>query len=142
MKKLVIDSSVIIKWLNQEDEAFVEEAEAILGDLRSEKVTLLAPELTKYEIGNALLVGKKLTLNQIKEALEFLYDLPIQFVADSQELSISTYKIGHKSHLTYYDASFVALAKKENATLVTDNPKHQAKTTEISSIALKYYRKI
>lgn len=140
MIKFVIDSSIIIKWLNQKDETFVEKAEEILRDFRSGKVVLLAPELTKYEIGNTLLVGKKLTLNQMQEALEFFYGLPIHFFADSSELSASAYRIGYGTNMTYYDASFVALAKKENVPLITDNVKHQGKTKEIKVIALKDYK--
>jgi predicted nucleic acid-binding protein len=41
--------------------------------------------------------------------------------------------------MTYYDASFVALARIENAVLVTDNPKHQAKQLAVKVISLKDY---
>lgn len=45
----------------------------------------------------------------------------------------------NETNITYYDASFIALAKLENAQLVTDNPKHQGKTTEVKVIALQDY---
>ena len=49
-------------------------------------------------------------------------------------------EIAESAGITYYDASFMALAKQEKATLVTDNPKHQRKIQGIKVIALKNYR--
>ncbi len=52
---------------------------------------------------------------------------------------IETYKIAQETNITYYDASFMSLAKQLNATLVTDNIKHQGKATDIKVISLKDY---
>ena len=59
-----------------------------------------------------------------KALLTSFYSLPIQFIAQSQNSAKETYNIAHKEHVTYYDASFIALAIQENAILVTDNIKH------------------
>ncbi len=141
MKKVIVDTSVIVKWLNQEDEKGVDKAEEILADSQSGEIELLVPELAKYEVGNVLLIRKKLTLFQIEETLSFLYALPIQFITHSLELAKSTYEIAQAAQITYYDASFVALAKREKALLVTDNPKHQSRQVDIDVkvIPLKDY---
>ncbi len=139
MQKLVIDSSVIIKWLNHVDEQLVDKAEEILQDVQSGKVKLLAPELAKYEVCNSLLIKKKLSPAQMKEALEAFYMLPIQFFDDSLQLAEFAYFTGDNIHITYYDAAFLALAQLENASLVTDNVKHHGKTKEIHVIPLKEY---
>lgn len=55
------------------------------------------------------------------------FALPIQFVAQSKEVAQETYKIAQETDITYHDPCFIALAKQEDAELVTDNPKHQAK---------------
>lgn len=139
MQKVVVDSSVILKWLNQKDELCLSQAEAVLQDAKLGQIQLLAPELAKYEIGNTLLVGKKLSPKQLEEALDFFFALPIQFFPDSIELANNSYKIGYDAKITYYDAAFLALAKQEEATLVTDNIKHQNKTTKVKVIPLKDY---
>lgn len=139
MTKLVIDSSVILKWLNQENEKLIDKAEKVLMDAREGNVVLLVPELAKYEIGNALLLSKKLTSSQMKEAFSFLYSLPLKFFPHLLDLAESTYQIARKATITYYDASFIALAKQEDAILVTDNPKHQAKQLDVKVIPLKEY---
>jgi len=42
--------------------------------------------------------------------------------------------------ITYYDASFIALAQQENAIFITDNTKHQGKTSEVKVIPLSKYK--
>lgn len=139
MKKLVVDSSVMVKWLHQEDEERLEQADRIIKDAQEGKIVIIAPELSKYEVGNALLLKKKLFPNEAKILLDSFYLLPIQFIAQSQDIANETYAIAHRVNMTYYDASFVALAKQENAVLVTDNPKHQGKTKEIEVKPLQNY---
>lgn len=138
MKQVVVDSSVTVKWINQVDEARLDQADKLLMDAQSGSVSLLAPELSKYEIGNALL-RKGLDLSRAYTSLGTVYQLPVTFVPESEELAKQTYKLADQTGITYYDASFVALAKQQNAILVTDNPKHQGKVKEISVIPLGNY---
>lgn len=138
MKSSVIDSSVIVKWVNQIDEKFLDRADKLLRDAQAGSVALFAPELSKYEIGNALL-KKKLEIPLAYETLGTVSLLPITFIPESENLAKETYRIAQQIGVTYYDASFIALAKQEKATLITDNPKHQGKTTEIEVIPLADY---
>ena len=115
--KMVVDSSVILKWLFQENEANLDVADALLKSSLDGKVTSLAPELAKYEVGNVLLTAKKLTAEQGMEAMEVLYALPIRFVPESGKIAKETFVSGVQGGVTYYDASFVALAKQEKRTL-------------------------
>lgn len=138
MKPIVVDSSVTVKWINQIDEKLLLQADKLLANAQAGSISLLAPELSKYEVGNAL-IKKGLKLPLAYESLGTVYQLPITFIPESEELAKQTYRIAQKAEVTYYDASFIALAKQEDAILVTDNPKHQAKTTEITVTALQDY---
>lgn len=138
MKTIVVDTSVSVKWINQIDEQFIEESSKLLRDAQIGSVTLLAPELSKYEIGNALL-KKNLDATRANAALGTVYQLPITFISQTESLAQESYKIAQNAGVTYYDASFMALAKQEHATLVTDNPKHQGKSTDITVVPLKDY---
>ncbi len=140
MKTLVIDSSVITKWVNQSNEQNVEDADNILNKTFLYEVELIAPELAKYELGNVLLKGKQLTLAEARITLNTLYSLPITFITESEELAKETYAIALDTNITYYDASFISLAKQYNATLVTDNMKHQGKVKDINVVSLKDYK--
>ena len=141
MKKVVVDSSVIVKWLNQQNENHLQQAEKLFLDaINYKKIEFIAPELVKYEIGNVLTVAKKLESKQVRQALSFFYSFPIEFFSDNQILSIQTHKIVFHTHTTYYDASFMALAKQEKAVLITDNLKHQKPIKGVKVIALKDYK--
>ncbi len=138
MQRLIIDSSVIVKWLNQTNEKSLEQADEILSQAREGKVELFSTELAKYEIGNVL-ITKKLTPEDATISLTTLYSIPITFIAESENLAKQTYDLAFKLGLTYYDASFISLAKQYNATLVTENIKHQGKSSEIEVKSLKDY---
>ena len=132
MQQVVVDSSVIVKWLNQQNEKDLKQAETLLKDVQHGQIDLIAPELAKYEIGNVLLVVKQLPFAQAREALEFFFSIPITFVPETQTLAESTYRIGQELNITYYDASFLSVAEQLGAPLVTDNIKHQGKTSEMN----------
>lgn len=141
MIKVVIDSSVTVKWLNQKDEKNLQQAELLfLKAVKDNAIQLLAPELTKYEVGNVLSVAKKLEDKLLSESLRFFYSIPIKFIKDSLELSQITTKIVKDYNVTYYDAAFLSVAKQESATLITDNPKHQSKIKGVKVVALKDYK--
>ncbi len=139
--KIVLDSSVIVKWLNITNESHIDIADQIMESAIKRDIELIAPDLAKYEIANVLLKGKKLTQEEAKISLTTLYSLPIAFINESFELSIVTYTYAHKLGITYYDASFLSLAKKYNATLITENIKHQKKTSEIDVVSLADYKR-
>ncbi len=136
---IVIDSSVIIKWLSEDNENHLEEADKILRDAQEKRIVLIAPELTKYEVGNVLLFSKHLSPEQAQIILAKFFNLPLSFVSESEESARETYSIAHDLNITYYDASFLSLAKQYNAILVTDNIKDQGKKSDIQVISLKDY---
>lgn len=145
MKTIVTDSSVMVKWVSKDDEPNLKQADKLLKDVEAGKVSLVAPELAKYEIGNALL-KKGLTPVQAFQSLGTIYSLPVMFVPESEELAIETYQMAQKARsgsdlrFTYYDAAFTALAKSQNAVLVTDNPKHHKKIAGVNVLPLEDYK--
>lgn len=139
MNTLVVDTSVFVKWLNQTNEKYLENADKILDDVKTGQVELVIPELIKYEIGNVLLKGKQLIPNQAYISLGTAYSLPVTFVTESEEQAKETYALAHKLGISYYDASFMSLAKQYNATLITDNVKDQGRDSSIKVVALKDY---
>lgn len=138
-QKLIIDSSVIVKWLNEENEDHINEADQILKDCQNGEITLYTPEISKYEVANALLKGKKLTITQVKDCFISLYTLPLTFLTEKEETALVAYEIALKNEITYYDAVFLAHAKTLQAVVVTDNPKHQGKDTTVKVIPLAQY---
>lgn len=135
---LIIDSSVIVKWLNQTKETNIEQADRIIKEATAGNITLYAPELAKYEVGNVL-IKKGVTPTNVASLFTILYSLPIIFVAESSEIAQDTFSLAYELGITYYDASFLAVAKQYDALLVTENVKHQGKSSEVKVVALKDY---
>lgn len=135
----------MVKWVSHDKEPNLTQADQILRDVQEEKIVLVAPELAKYEIGNALL-KKGLSAKQAFQSLGTIYSLPVQFISETEDLAVQTYQLAEEARLsgnknfTYYDASFAALAKQEGATLVTANPKHQKKAKNVRVLAIEDYR--
>lgn len=136
---LVLDSSVIVKWLNSVDEENIDKTDKILADTLKGKLELIAPELAKYEIGNVLLLKKKLSKEEAEFSFQALYTYPIQFIAESEDLAKETYRLASTLGITYYDAAFLSLAKQYDALLVTENVKHQGKSKAVKVISLQDY---
>lgn len=135
----VVDTSVMIKWLNEHDERHLQQADNILTDAEQNLIKLYTPTLAHYEIGNALLKGKQLSVSDAKSCFAVLAKLPILFIHETIDLAEQTYEIGERYGMSYYDATFVALAQSLEASLITDNVRHQGKVSEVSVIPLKTY---
>lgn len=136
---IVVDSSVIAKWVNTQREENISQANKILDDAKAQKVELFTSEVAKYEVGNALLVKKGLELTRAYISLGTVYNLPLHFVPETQKLAELTYKTGQDLNITYYDASFLSVAEQLGASLITDNVKHHGKSTRVRVISLKDY---
>ncbi|MBI5356415.1 type II toxin-antitoxin system VapC family toxin [Candidatus Collierbacteria bacterium] len=136
--KLVIDSSVMVKWVNSQEEKHLVQADKLAIDCKQGKVKLLAPELAKYEVGNALW-KKKLDLPKAKVSLATIFASPVEFIKQDELQAMRTMEIALDKKITFYDASFLSLAESTSAALVTDNPKHQKKFSGVKVISLKDY---
>ncbi|MBI3577462.1 type II toxin-antitoxin system VapC family toxin [Candidatus Gottesmanbacteria bacterium] len=137
--KFVVDSSVLVKWVNSQDEQYLQEADALANDCKKGKVILIAPELAKYEVGNALW-KKVLPIPQAQASLGTIYAGPVEFVKQDEAQAMRAMEIAVSSRMTFYDASFVSLAEQRGAKLVTDNPKHQQKVKSVTVVPIKEYR--
>lgn len=139
-KLVVVDSSVAVKWCSGLKEEKLDKANRIFLDGAAGKIEIYLPELAKYEVGNALM-NKGLEPSLAKASLDPLYIPPLKFVALDEGLADLTMDIALQAKITYYDASFLALAQKLKAVLITDNPKHQKKLpAKIKVVALEDYK--
>lgn len=135
----VVDSSVIVKWISTEGEILIKQADALLQKSQSKSYTLLASELARYEVGNAIL-RKAFSLPQKIACLENLSALPLQYVRLSSQDAIAALELAQKYKITYYDTVFIVLAKNFSCPLITDNPKHQKRVEDVKVIPLATYK--
>lgn len=137
-KRIVVDASVMVKWLRSEREELLEQADRLLQDVQKGTVKIFAPELAKYEVGNVL-VKRKLLLDEAKTSLATYYSLPITFIPETKELAQKAYKFADELNITYFDGTYISLAEELNSVLVTENVKHLSKSKKVKVLPLSQY---
>jgi len=114
---MVIDTSVVAKWFVEEDER--DKSILVRNQLLSGKISLVAPRLLIYEMGNVLTLNTNLNSKEISDALRSLVDIGLEiYVMGFDELEMAA-KISRKFNITFYDAVFASLAKILDTKLVT-----------------------
>jgi predicted nucleic acid-binding protein len=121
--KIVVDTSVLIKWIKRRDEELRREALALLGIIQRRPLEVTAPALLLYEVGNLLLWKTQLDSGGVAAALEQILDLPITIVNPEAALLRRAARLGRELRLTFYDSSFLALAEELDCLLITADRK-------------------
>ena len=117
--KIVVDTSVLIKWIKIKDEELLAEARRLLRQVETKALTVHVPALLLYEIGNILLIKTDLDPDGLEKAVDDLEALPFIVAPPATPLLRRASRVGKEHGLTFYDASFLALAVELDCPLVT-----------------------
>ena len=121
--KIVIDTSVLIKWIKTKNEDLLKEARRLRTTIERRPLDVHVPALLLYEVGNILLLKTDLDVAGLDIALSDLEALPFIVAPPATPLLRRAARLGKELGLTFYDASFLALAVELNCPLVTaDGP--------------------
>ena len=140
MEAYVIDTSVVLKWFNQENESDVEIAHQIYKDMLDNIIVLVVPSIVIIEIINALNKGKNVPLAAIKKSIHDFFSLPLTIKESSQTILEQTAEIMETYNIAAYDALFVATAKDENCKLISADTKAHGKITDGTVLMLDHYQ--
>jgi predicted nucleic acid-binding protein len=123
MNKIVVDSSVVIKWFVVEP--LSTEAHRVLTGYGANALDLLAPDLLYAEVGNVIwkkhrfqglaAVDAKLIINEFRK-LTFS-------VTSANDLLVEAYRLAVIYQCTVYDALYIALSVQEQCPYVTADEK-------------------
>ena len=117
MAAIVIDASVALAWVFEEDRAAAT-IEAVI-----EKSELVAPWLWRLEVANAVLVRERrklVTEAQAARLLALLDELPIEFIAEPEGRNvINLAGVARPYQLSTYDAVYFDLAHRMHLPLLT-----------------------
>lgn len=131
---MILDSSVIFKWFYEEEES--DKALQIYRDIKEEKILLSLPRLFYYEIGNIFLNHQPYSDEKIARSCEILEILPATFYDfdyfDWQQIIEKS----HQYNLSFYDYTYVFLARKLNTNLITADKKLYKKTKKLGFVSL------
>lgn len=116
---LVIDSSVVAKWLFLE--TLNDQAMAVRQDWESSMVDLIAPELMLVEVGNIAWKKQRLGLiTEEEEAAVFTDLLALEIpTVGVQTILPRAYSLAKLFDRTVFDALYIALAQETGARFVT-----------------------
>jgi predicted nucleic acid-binding protein len=132
--KYIPDASVLIKWFVHEEED-AKQAAALEKDAKSSTVTLIIPALTSWELCNYL--GRKFDALKASSLFGLFknYKLPERFLT-LKETSLAFHLMQKHHSVSFYEASYHALAISENATFLTCDKKYYEKTKRLGHIKL------
>jgi predicted nucleic acid-binding protein len=134
MKTIVVDASVILKWvLGDEREADQGKAMELLHAWAEGRCELAAPSLWAFEAGNIL--GRFLD-KEAQEKMELLLGLGICSVELTPEMTGMISAWMQDKAVTFYDAAYLAAAHDRNALLVTADQSFARKMRDVQGICL------
>jgi len=116
---IVVDTNILVKWFIPEK--YSKEASMLRDDHIYGRVKVIAPIYALLEFGNALrkyfLYGY-LSRDKVIEAYELLINAEVCFKEVDYSLVQEAIKYSVDEHVTVYDAYYIVLAKKHNATFM------------------------
>lgn len=132
--KLVLDASVLLKIFFEEDNS--EEVEKLFKMARKKELTIIVPPLIRFEILNVLAKNVK-NSEKIVEAFEVLKKLNLMTMEPRAKFELEALKSASANkNITFYDASYHALAKDFDATFITADKKYYGNIDDKKDIYL------
>ena len=114
----VVDSSIIISHLLP-DESLPRSIESIIEKFVRHQADFVAPVLLRYEIGNVLksaVKQKRLSPEDAQRIYSTFQDSDIHYLSPNYP---NTLQISLEHNLSFYDASYLCLAREKHAKLLT-----------------------
>jgi len=134
MQRYVVDASVMIKWiLGDERELDQEKAFELLQSWVRGCSEIYAPSLWQYEVGNFL--GREVP-DEAEEKMTLLINLNVGSVLLSDAIIRRCFIWMQEDKITFYDASYLAVAHEIGADLVTADIKFVSKMQKRGRICL------
>ncbi|MDO8515004.1 MAG: type II toxin-antitoxin system VapC family toxin [bacterium] len=125
MDKIILDTSVIIKWFVKEENS--DKADGWLVKIKNSSVLLVSPAVLFLELSNALILGNKYEKQDAKRAVAAVYKLSPEIIYPDQNLIEDIIELMAKDKIAAYDALFIVLSQKFNIPLLTADLKHHKK---------------
>lgn len=120
MTTVVLDASIIIKWFQQEREEQLEEAEILWKKHLNQDININVPSILYYELYNHLSRNPK---TDITSVMGFIRESDLIETNLDEGLILATVAFVRKYYISFYDASYIALAYELGCDLITADKK-------------------
>ncbi len=131
---LIIDASVILKWILLEQEENKTKALLLRKDFLENKVSLGIPSIALYEIMNVLAIKMPNIATNFLSQLMALQMTEFRLTLDITAIALNIIKKFGK--ISFYDAVYHAIAIKNNGIFITSDKQYYQKTRSMKYIEL------
>lgn len=119
MTRLLVDTSVLIKWFHAEGESEVPAARAILLAHARGDLVAHVTDLAFYEVGHVLVRALRWDAQSVSDQLDDLREIVGAPLAPSAEVLRDAASLAATHDLSFYDASWAAAANHFGIALVS-----------------------
>ena len=120
-RQITVDASLVVKWFLRED--YSEQALNLLRAFQAGAVSLNAPTIMHYEVGNALWVltarRSQIDRQYAGEAYNSLLSLPLETVQLNPSSLREAFDRACELSITLYDATYLAVAERTGSQFVS-----------------------
>jgi len=123
VSRIVIDSSVVIKWFLDEEDS--DKARHIYDNFEEGILTLIAPDLLNVEIGSIMwkhVVHRGMSDEDAQDVMDRYIELELNLVPTT-DLLYEAYRIAVTYKRSIYDSMYIALSVQEGSQLLTADKK-------------------
>lgn len=131
MKRIVLDASIVVKWIKPHNEKDIDQANEYFVQQLQGTIHVCAPALLEYEIHNTI---ARLTDKKPPILLTFLKNLNIELLPLTDRMTNFCYDLVHSHKITFYDAAYIAVADSLQCDMVTADKKL------VDSVKLSYVK--
>ena len=123
-EKIILDTSVTIKWFFNEDEENTQAANLILNRYLDNEIGIIIPEIAIFEIANVIKYRIKTAQNKHIGAniIDKIFNLGIIFYINKEILK-NAFNIAIDINESVYDCIFIATAEYFKSKMITDDRK-------------------
>jgi predicted nucleic acid-binding protein len=129
MTMYVLDASVVVKWFSHEEDT--DKALALRDKIARRELDIVVPDMILYELSNALRYNADFNDNDVKRAINSLFDLDIEIVAHLMSTIDAAIDLAYEYDISIYDAFYIALADELDCSLVTADMKLYEKVKQL-----------
>ena len=137
----VIDASVAAKLFINED--YSDKAAEIMEAYIHGYLSISAPTLILYELGNIFWKHPQITAEKAYEFIKRFLDLKLELVdvCSDEELLEKICSISKRKDITFYDASYIAIAQRDGTRLITADEEICNRMPEITTPLKEFKRR-
>jgi predicted nucleic acid-binding protein len=127
MTPVVLDTSVVFKWSRQpSEEPLVPQALVLLEQYLNGEIEIHVPDLLFYELGNTIKQKRDLLQGSAETIMHDVFALGLTVHMLDMTVALKALGTALEHDLTFYDATFIALAQSLHCHLITaDRKLHQ-----------------